>query len=114
VEGDGLLSAERAVELAPGSAEALDVLGYAQFLNGSHAEAGQSLARAIALDPELASAHFHLGLVNLETQQADLARQNLENAIALDAGGPVAERALKALARLGISALPTPVATAAP
>jgi tetratricopeptide (TPR) repeat protein len=114
VEGDGLLSAQKAVELAPDSAEALDTLGFAQYLNGRYDEAEDSLGQAIGLDSNLASAHFHIGLVYLDTGRSEVARQHLENAVGLDAGGPIAEKALKALARIGITSLATPGATPAP
>lgn len=108
VEEDGLLSAQKAAELAPDSAEALDTLGLAQYLNGDYNDAEAHLSKAINRDPGLASAYFHIGLVYLETNRPELAKQNLESAVGLDAGGPIAEKAFRALARLGITSLPTP------
>lgn len=108
VEEDGLLSAQRAVALAPDSAEALDTLGFAHYLSGGYDEAELNLSKAISLAPDLASANFHIGLVYLETNRPEQARETLTRAVNLGAGGPVAEQAFKALARLGITSLPTP------
>ncbi|HKZ70225.1 MAG TPA: tetratricopeptide repeat protein, partial [Anaerolineales bacterium] len=107
VDGDGLLSAQKAVELDPESAPAHDVLGFAQYLNGDDQDAESNLAKAISLDPQLASAHFHLGLLLLDGNRIEEAKQSLDRALTLDAGGPIAERAIQALARLGITAQPT-------
>jgi len=110
VDADGLLAAQKAVELAPDSAEANDTLGFAQYLNADFARAEENLLKAQSIDPNLASAYFHLGLLYLDTGRTAEAKQPLEAAIALDAGGPTAERAIQALARLGITA-PPPTST---
>jgi tetratricopeptide (TPR) repeat protein len=113
VEGDGLLSAQQAAQLLPESATAQDTLGFALYLNSDYTNAETSLLKAIELDPNLASAYFHLGLLYLDTERTAEAKQYLDNAVGLDAGGPIAERAIQALARLGIDSIttPTPVAT---
>ncbi len=114
VEQDGILAAQKAVELAPDSADAWDTLGFAHYLNDSRDLAEENLLKARELDPQLATVHFHLGLLYLDTDRSTDARQSLETAIALDAGGPVAEQAIRALARLGITALPTAVPASTP
>ncbi len=102
------------MELAPDSADAWDTLGFAHYLNDSRDLAEENLLKARELDPQLATVHFHLGLLYLDTDRSTDARQSLETAIALDAGGPVAEQAIRALARLGITALPTAVPASTP
>lgn len=111
---DAILSAQKAVELAPDSAEAYDVLGYAQYLNDQPKDSETSLLKAKDLDPKRASTYFHLGVLYLDNNRSADAKQALENAVSLDAGGPIAEQAFKALARLGITALPTSAPTATP
>jgi len=44
----------------------LDVLGWLLILDGRYNEAETKLKDAIALDPQLASAHFHLALLYLQ------------------------------------------------
>jgi len=112
LESDALQSAQKAVELAPDSAEAYDTLGYIQYQNDSQKDAEANLLKAKDLDPKRASTFFHLGLLYLDSNRSEEAKQNLEKATSLDAGGPIAEQAFKALARLGITAPLTPVPTA--
>ncbi len=108
IETEGLLSAQKAVELAPASAEALDILGYAQHLNGDSAGGEANLKKAINLNTKLARAYFHLGVLYLDTNRPVEAKQALDTAASLDAGGPIAQQAWRAIARLG---LPTAVPT---
>lgn len=112
IEQDGLLAAQKAVELAPDSAEAWDTLGFGQYLHGDFTAAEQSIVKAGEIEPQLASIHFHLGLIYLDTNRPLEAKQSLETAVALDAGGPIAELAIRALARLGVTAGPTPMPAA--
>lgn len=58
---------ERALELRPGSALALLGLGHVHDLRGERAEAIASYRRAIALDADLAEAHFNHALQLLAT-----------------------------------------------
>jgi tetratricopeptide (TPR) repeat protein len=107
VETDGLLSAQQAARLLPETAEAQDILGFAQYLNADYVNAEASLLKARDLDANSATTYFHLGLLYLDTNRPEEAKQNLDNAVGLDAGGPIAERAIQALARLGINEVPT-------
>lgn len=109
---DSILCAQKAVELAPDSAEAYDLLGYAQYLNDQPKDAESSLLKSKDLDPKRASTYFHLGVLYLDNNRPAEAKENLEHAVSLDAGGPIAEQAFKALARLGITAQLTPAPTA--
>jgi tetratricopeptide (TPR) repeat protein len=93
VEQGGLPAAEAAVDLAPGDARALDLLGWAHYLAGNWIESRQALTQALALDPDLASAHYHLGVLNANAGQAAAARQHLRRAADLDKTGTYRERA---------------------
>ncbi|NJC95022.1 MAG: tetratricopeptide repeat protein [Anaerolineae bacterium] len=63
----GVPAAQKAVQLAPEDPLALDVLGWLLLLDGRHFEAERILLQAVALDPQLASAHFHLALLYFQT-----------------------------------------------
>jgi tetratricopeptide (TPR) repeat protein len=60
----GRSAAKRLLELAPQDALAHDLMGWVQFLTTEDSEARASFLRALALDPALASAHYHLGRLN--------------------------------------------------
>jgi tetratricopeptide (TPR) repeat protein len=60
----GLSAAQRLLELAPQDALAHDLMGWVQFLTAAESEARASFSQALALDPALASAHYHLGRLN--------------------------------------------------
>ncbi|MBI3286922.1 MAG: tetratricopeptide repeat protein, partial [Chloroflexi bacterium] len=97
---EGFEAARRAVELDPQSAEAHDLLGWAQQLLGDPQTAEESLLRALELDPGLASAYYHLGAVYIRRARWDDARWAYMRAIDLDGEGFYRERALNALAEL--------------
>jgi len=61
VEQSGLAAARRYLELTPDDARAHDLIGWALFLTGEYDHARTSLAQALEIDPNLASAHFHMG-----------------------------------------------------
>jgi tetratricopeptide (TPR) repeat protein len=99
VKEKGIEAARRAVELAPQSAEAHDLLGWAYFLNGDLSLAEESLRRALELDGELAAAHYHLGaLLEARGKRAE-ARVAYQRAADLDTTGLYRERAERALSR---------------
>jgi Flp pilus assembly protein TadD len=93
LEEGGLPAAQALVELAPGDARAYDLLGWAYLLVGRQPEGRQALVRALALEPDLVSAHYHLGSMYLNTGQRDLAHQHLQRAIDLDQQGFYRNRA---------------------
>jgi tetratricopeptide (TPR) repeat protein len=64
VDESGLAAVNRLVELAPDDARAHDLMGRAYFLTREDVLARTSLDQALALDPGLASAHYHLGRLN--------------------------------------------------
>ncbi|MBI2975808.1 MAG: tetratricopeptide repeat protein [Chloroflexi bacterium] len=101
VDQDGIRAAEQAATLAPDSAAAQDVLGFAEYLNGHVDLAEPALLKAQSLDPRSARIQFHLGLLYLDTNRPTQAKTALDAAVALGAGTPIATAALQAMARLG-------------
>jgi tetratricopeptide (TPR) repeat protein len=93
IEQSGIPAAEAAVDLARGDARTHDLLGWAYYLAGRPTEARQSLDQALALDPDLVSAHYHLGSLYATLGEVDLARQHLQRAADLDIGGYYRQRA---------------------
>jgi len=63
----GIPAAQQAVVLAPDDPRVFDVLGWLLVLDGRYYEAEIKLKEAIAIDPQLASAHFHLALLYMQT-----------------------------------------------
>jgi tetratricopeptide (TPR) repeat protein len=94
------LQAARLAYLDQPSARSTDLLGYAHYLNGEYWLAQRYLARAVALDTENASAHYHYGLALIESGASEQARDHWQLALELDAEGPVATLAGRALQSL--------------
>ncbi|MGD2164932.1 MAG: tetratricopeptide repeat protein [Anaerolineae bacterium] len=84
-------AAERLLALAPKSAEAHDLRGWAAFHAGEHGTAEQHLRRAIELDEELASAYYHLGHLRREQGREREATSAFDRAVDLDTRGTLAE-----------------------
>lgn len=89
----GIPAAQRAVQLAPKDPKALDTLGWSLVLDGRHYEAERFLLQALEADPGLASAHLHLALLYLQTNDSDSMRVHLVQA--RDLGSAEAEALLK-------------------
>jgi tetratricopeptide (TPR) repeat protein len=83
----GVPAAEALVGLAPGDARAYDLLGWVYLLAGRRVEGQRALLRALALEPDLVSANYHLGSLYFNAGQHDLARQYLQRASDLDQQG---------------------------
>ena len=64
----GLPAAQKAVQLTPNDPLALDTLGWVLVIDGRYYEAERILLQALEADPQLASAHFHLGLLYLQME----------------------------------------------
>jgi tetratricopeptide (TPR) repeat protein len=94
---DGLLLAREVIEHDPKNAIAYDLLGWAYYLTGRISEAESSLREALSLDPDLACAHYHLGVVLSAKGEKDSARWEYQRAMDLDMEGFYRERAEKAL-----------------
>jgi len=97
----GVAVAQVAVDLAPDSAEAHEVLGWARYLAGEPAAGLAGLERARELDPWSARVRYRLGEVYRSLGRPGLAREAYVRATDLDWGGPMGERARRALAELG-------------
>ncbi len=95
-----LALANRGVALAPQDAQGLDLLGWASYLNRDSPGARAWLEKAIALQPELASAHYHLAVVLEHTGHQQEAWPHYLQAKDLDGGGYYGKRAADALERL--------------
>jgi tetratricopeptide (TPR) repeat protein len=93
----GLLAARNATQLEPTNAEAFDVLGWAYCLVGYLDEAERTLSRAVALAPDLASARYHLGVVQWQRGQQAEATYQFWRAVDLDRTGYYRLRAMRAL-----------------
>jgi Flp pilus assembly protein TadD len=93
VEDVGLPAAQMAVELTGEDSLALDMLGWTLTLLERYDEARDALEHALSLDPELALGHLHLGIVMMQTNDWEAAREHLRQARDFDEGGPVGEQA---------------------
>jgi tetratricopeptide (TPR) repeat protein len=89
--------AERAVRLRP-SAETLDTLGFVKLRQGAAEEAVSLFERALARQPEYATARFHLALALVEKGEPEAARKALEEA--LSKSFPEEQEARKVLAQI--------------
>lgn len=96
----GLPAARTALRLAPGDAQALDLLAACHYLLGNLQVAERLLWQALTLDPRLAWAHYHRGLVDLAQGDLAGATRALQRAQALDPDGRVGELAARSLANL--------------
>jgi tetratricopeptide (TPR) repeat protein len=95
VEGRGVEAAEKLVELSPDDARAQDLRGWAAFQIGDYGTARDSLLQAISIDPALAPAHYHLGLLWAAQGAHQEAQDAFVRALDLDTTGelvPLVER----------------------
>ena len=93
IEKAAVSAAQQAVDMAPEDPAAHDLLGWAHVLTGEPVEGEQSLRQALALDPGLVSAHFHLGSLYSQAGSRAQARHYLQRAVDLDTTGFYRERA---------------------
>jgi len=93
VEDVGLPAAQMAVELTGEDPLALDSLGWALVLLERFDEAEDVLQHAIEVDPGLATAHLHLGILSMQTDDWGTASEQLREARDLDPSGPAGEQA---------------------
>jgi len=83
---EALPLAEKAVKVAPGSADAYDTLGYVQFLGKKYPEASKSLSQAYNLASgannfrALLISLIHLGQVQAAMGEKDVAKRTLQEA----------------------------------
>jgi tetratricopeptide (TPR) repeat protein len=96
-EGQGVEAAMELVERVPDDARAHDLRGWAALQVGDYDVAQDSLLRAASLDPALASAHYHLGLLWVALGEVQKAQSAFTRALDLDTEGelvPLVERAM--------------------
>jgi tetratricopeptide (TPR) repeat protein len=93
----GLAAARSAADLAPEDAQVRDMLGWMHFLAGDPAEARLHLESALHLDPELASTHYHLGVLRNAVGEEEAARFAFLRAIDVDTDGFYRDQAQKIL-----------------
>jgi tetratricopeptide (TPR) repeat protein len=93
VEDVGLSAAYMAIELTGEDPLALDVMGWSLTLLERYDEAQDVLEHALSLDPQLAQAHLHYGIVAMQVEDWGTAREHLQQARDLDMDGPVGEQA---------------------
>jgi len=93
VEDVGLPAAQMAVELTGEDPLALDTLGWTFVLLERYDEAQDVLLHALSVDPKLAVAHLHLGILSMQTEDWGIAREHLQQARELDPDGLVGEQA---------------------
>ena len=96
----GLPAARRAVQLAPKSGPAADVLGYALVLSGDLVDGEQTLQQALSLGGDNASTYFHLGVLYQQQKRLPEAEAAYQRALNLDPDGFYGGLALKALGAL--------------
>lgn len=104
---EGLRAAHNLAALTPESAQAHDLLGWALFLTGEDQQAQEELDRALAREPCLAAAHYHLGVVHAYRNEEEAARSAFIRALDCNTDPilrPEIEEALSRLTR------PTPPA----
>jgi tetratricopeptide (TPR) repeat protein len=93
----GLTAAQAATDLAPDDPRIRDALGWMYFLASDPALARLHLESAIRLDPELVSAHFHLGVLRNALGEEEAAQFAFLRAIDLDTDGFYRSQAQTAL-----------------
>ena len=96
----GLEAAQNAVAIAPDDPRAYDLLGWMLYLSRQWPEAETALHRAIALEPYLVSAYYHLGKLYESQRRFAPARWAFGRAVDLGAGSSsqiLAEDALRLL-----------------
>ena len=73
----GVPAAQKAVILDGDDATSLDVLGWLLTMDARYEEAGRMLQRALELDPQNNSAHLHLGMLYMQTNDRHSAYDHL-------------------------------------
>lgn len=96
----GIPSARRAVAIRPDASEALDLLGYAYYLNGDWELAERFIALAAGADPYAAPPLYHLGLLQISRGELAEGKQTLRLALGLDPDGRVGRLAQRSLENL--------------
>jgi tetratricopeptide (TPR) repeat protein len=96
---DGLSAALKARQQTPNDWRSAHLLGQVFMTLGEDSSARALLKRAIQLAPQEAAPRYHLGLLHLRRSETDLARENLQAALALAQGSPLAETIQRVMER---------------
>ena len=80
VKDVGIPAAQRAVVINANDSDLQDLLGWLLLLDARYPEGERHLVRALELDSQNASAHFHLGMLYLQLEDRDAAQAQLVNA----------------------------------
>jgi predicted Zn-dependent protease len=96
------LLAETASRLVPGP-EVLDTLGFVRLTRGEHDAAADAFQKALALQPDYATARYHLGLARAQQGDRNAAREAFQQALEHQPF-PEADQARTALAQLDAGA----------
>ena len=88
----GITAGERAVVIKPDDASLQDLLGWLLFINANNPEAERHFLRALELDSQNSSAHYHLAMLYLQTDRQALAKAQL--VLARDLGNTDAQAVL--------------------
>jgi tetratricopeptide (TPR) repeat protein len=100
VEEAGIPTVEALLETDEDNADAYDLLGWMQFLVGAEDEAVVSLLHALELNPQLISAHYHLGRLREAQGLSSLALTEYQWVIEQDIFGTFRELAWEGVRRL--------------
>jgi len=95
-----LPAARNALALNPHHAPSLDALGYSYYLLGDMIFAEEFIQQAVELDPSLAVAQYHLGLLKSQQNETEAAIAALKRAQELDLDGSlglIAQRTIDTL-----------------
>lgn len=90
-------AARTALRLHSRSPQALDLLGYAHYLQGELNLAERFLHEAVRISPSFAQAHYHLGLLHMAKGDLTAAKEAFQQAIRLDESGRYAQLAQRSL-----------------
>lgn len=101
IEETGLALAQELVETMPDSAEAHDALAWAYYLTDDLDAAQAELDQAMTHNPSLARAYMHMGAVMERRGNLSEAMWYYLETLKLEAEGPFAARAERAIERLG-------------
>jgi tetratricopeptide (TPR) repeat protein len=93
-------AAAELVRLSPEDARAFDLQGWAALQVAEYDAAESSLLEALFLDPSLASAHYHLGLLRAAQDQHERAREAFIRALDLDTTGALTSLVERALGEI--------------
>jgi Tfp pilus assembly protein PilF len=100
LEEAGIPAAEALITVDKDNAELHDLLGWMQFLSGDSDQAERSLRHALELDPNLASARYHLARYLAKQGETSAAVTEYQRVVDLDTSNVYRDQALEELQQL--------------